>query len=77
MLIPSKPGLIAFSGSPGHGRPATKNLSAVKEGRFPSLPVVPWVSSPLNVDTAENLRARWGNGSWCRPVAWSRVHAGG
>lgn len=36
--------------------PATKNLPAVKEKRFLNLPYAMWVSDPLDVDSAEQLR---------------------
>lgn len=39
--------------------PATKNLEAVKQKRYVNLPYAMWVSSPLNVDAAEQLRARF------------------
>ncbi|MEV0618200.1 ABC transporter substrate-binding protein [Nonomuraea sp. NPDC050404] len=65
-LVSSRPDFIAFSDYPGQtvaqkiqvlkSNPATKDLPAVKEGRFLSLPVVTWVSSPLNADAAEHLR---------------------
>ena len=38
--------------------PATKDLPAVKEKRFLNLPYTMWVSSPLNIPAAEQLRAR-------------------
>lgn len=36
--------------------PATKDLPAVKEERFLNIPYAAWVSSPLNIDAAEQLR---------------------
>lgn len=36
--------------------PATRNLPAVKEKRYLNLPYAAWVSSPLNIDAAEDLR---------------------
>lgn len=66
-LVASRPDFIAFSDYPGQTieqkkqvlrtHPATRDLPAVKEERFLSLPVVTWVSGPLNVDAAEHLRA--------------------
>ncbi|MFT3875475.1 MAG: ABC transporter substrate-binding protein [Propioniciclava sp.] len=38
--------------------PATKDLDAVKQKRYLNLPYAMWVSSPLNIDAAEQLRAR-------------------
>lgn len=43
--------------------PATKDLDAVKEKRYLNLPYAMWVSSSLNIDAAEQLRAHmesWG-----------------
>jgi len=43
--------------------PATRNLPAVKEGRFLNLPYAMWTSGPLNIDAAEDARAaleNWG-----------------
>src|SRR5699024_5121021 len=37
--------------------PATKNLPAVQQERFLNIPYAAWVSSPLNIDAAEQLRA--------------------
>lgn len=37
--------------------PASRNLKAVRENRFVNLPYGMWVSSPLNVDAAETIRA--------------------
>ncbi|MCI1748201.1 MAG: ABC transporter substrate-binding protein [Acidipropionibacterium sp.] len=36
--------------------PASKNLKAVKEGRFVNLPYPMWTSGPLNIDGAEYIR---------------------
>jgi len=36
--------------------PATRNLTAVKEGRFLNLPYAMWTSGPLNIDAAEQAR---------------------
>ena len=36
--------------------PATKNLDAVKEKRYLNLPIPAWTSSPLNINSAEQLR---------------------
>lgn len=36
--------------------PATRDLPAVQEERFLSLPYVMWTNSPLNIDVAEHLR---------------------
>jgi len=65
-LVSSKPDLIAFVQYPEQSyeqkvqalrnNPATKDLSAVKEGRFVSLPLVAWSPGPLSVDAAEHLR---------------------
>lgn len=43
--------------------PATRDLPAVTQKRYLNLPYAMWVSSPLNIDAAEQLRARmegWG-----------------
>ena len=37
--------------------PASRDLKAVRENRFVNLPYGMWVSSPLNVDAAETIRA--------------------
>ncbi|WP_168169032.1 ABC transporter substrate-binding protein, partial [Dietzia sp. HMSC21D01] len=37
--------------------PASRDLKAVRENRFVNLPYGMWVSSPLNIDAAETLRA--------------------
>lgn len=36
--------------------PATRNLTAVEEGRFLNLPYAMWTSGPLNIDAAEQAR---------------------
>lgn len=36
--------------------PASKDLEAVKQGRFVNLPYAMWTSGPLNIDAAEYLR---------------------
>lgn len=36
--------------------PATRDLDAVREGRFVNLPYVMWTSGPMNIDAAEILR---------------------
>lgn len=36
--------------------PATRDLEAVKEGRFINIPYVMWCSGPLNIDAAEIVR---------------------
>lgn len=38
--------------------PATKDLDAVRQKRYLNLPYALWVSSPLNIDAAEQLRAK-------------------
>src|SRR5699024_1509895 len=65
-LVTSEPDLIAFVEYPGQSHeqkvqalrnnPATKDLPAVEEGRFVSLPLVAWSPGPLSVDAAEHLR---------------------
>lgn len=37
--------------------PASRDLKAVRENRFINLPYGMWVSSPLNIDAAETIRA--------------------
>lgn len=37
--------------------PASRDLKAVRENRFVNLPYGMWVSSPLNIDAAETIRA--------------------
>ena len=61
------PDLIAFVDYPGQSveekigalrsHPASRNLKAVRENRFINFPYAMWVSSPLNIDAAETLRA--------------------
>ncbi|MEE4026007.1 ABC transporter substrate-binding protein [Gordonia sp. PKS22-38] len=65
-LATSDPDVIAFVDYPGQTveekiavlkhHPASKNLKAVQENRFINFPYAMWVSSPLNIDTAEILR---------------------
>lgn len=65
-LVTSEPDFIAFVDYDGQtfankvkilrSNPATKDLPAVKEGRFLNLPITAWTSSPLNIDAAEQLR---------------------
>lgn len=62
-----KPDFIAFVDYPGatiaekisqlEANPATRDLPAVKQKRYLSLPYVSWTSSPLNIDAAESLRS--------------------
>ena len=62
----SRPDYIAFVDYPGQSfeqkvavlraNPATRDLPAVREERFLDLPYAAWVSSPLNIDAAEQLR---------------------
>jgi iron complex transport system substrate-binding protein len=66
-LATADPDLIAFVDYPGQtvdekiaalkDHPASKDLAAVRENRFINLPYAMWVSSPLNIDSAETLRA--------------------
>ncbi|MCV7228159.1 ABC transporter substrate-binding protein [Mycolicibacterium komossense] len=63
----SDPDLIVFVDYPGQtveekiaalrSNPASRNLRAVRESRFVNLPYAMWVSSPLNIDSAEILRS--------------------
>ncbi len=65
-LTTAKPDLIAFVDYPPQtyqqkidllkSNPASKDLAAVKEGRFVNLPYAMWTSGPLNIDGAEYLR---------------------
>lgn len=65
-LVSSKPDFFAFVDYAGQSfddkvavlkaNPATKDLPAVREGRFLNLPIPAWTSSPLNIDSAEQLR---------------------
>lgn len=65
-LTASNPDVIAFVDYPAQTyeaklealrtNPASKDLKAVKEGRFVNLPYAFWTSGPLNVDAAEHLR---------------------
>lgn len=72
-LAASEPDAFAFVDYPGQtfeqkvavlkANPATRDLPAVKEGRFLNLPYAMWTSGPLNIDAAEELRAsleKWG-----------------
>ncbi|AQA06625.1 iron transporter [Mycobacterium sp. MS1601] len=66
-IATADPDLIVFVDYPGQtvedkiaalrSNPASRNLKAVQENRFVNLPYAMWVSSPLNIDTAEILRA--------------------
>lgn len=66
-VVASQPDFIAMVDYPGQtfaekvrvlqSNPATRDLEAVREERFLNLPYAAWVSSPLNVDAAEQLRA--------------------
>lgn len=66
-ITTSDPDLIAFVDYPGQSvkekiavlksNPASRDLTAVRENRFINLPYAMWVSSPLNIDAAETLRA--------------------
>lgn len=65
-LAASNPDVIFFVDYPGQSyqqkvetlkaNPASRNLEAVKEGRFVNLPYAMWVSGPLNIDAAEWVR---------------------
>lgn len=65
-LAASDPDVIFFVDYPGQtyqqkvdtlkANPASRNLKAVKEGRFVNLPYAMWVSGPLNIDAAEWVR---------------------
>ena len=66
-IAESEPDFIAFVDYPGQtfaekvemvrSNPATRDLEAVKENRFINLPYSMWTESPLNIDTAEYVRA--------------------
>lgn len=66
-VVAAQPDYIAMVDYPGQTyeekiqvlrtNPSTKNLPAVRQGRFLNLPYAAWVSGPLNVDAAEQLRA--------------------
>ncbi|MEO9323976.1 ABC transporter substrate-binding protein [Nocardioides sp. C4-1] len=66
-VVASQPDYVAFVDYPGQAfedkvrvlrsHPGTRDLPAVREGRFLNLPYAAWVSSPLNIDAAEQLRA--------------------
>ncbi|GAA5039442.1 ABC transporter substrate-binding protein [Actinopolymorpha pittospori] len=63
----ARPDAIAFVDYPGQtfdqkvkvlrSNPATRDLEAVRQGRFLNLPYAAWTSGPLNIDAAEQLRA--------------------
>ena len=65
-LVSSDPDFFAFVDYDGQtfedkvkvlkSNPATKDLPAVKEERFLNLPIPAWTSSPLNINSAEQLR---------------------
>lgn len=65
-VVASQPDYIAFVDYPGQtfeekvrvlrSNPSTRDLPAVVEGRFLNLPYAAWVSGPLNIDAAEQLR---------------------
>ncbi|SCL19882.1 ABC transporter substrate-binding protein [Micromonospora inyonensis] len=65
-LAASNPDVIFFVDYPGQSyqqkvdtlkaNPASRNLKAVKDGRFVNLPYAMWVSGPLNIDAAEWVR---------------------
>ncbi len=65
-LVSSDPDYFAFVDYDGQtfeqkvkvleSNPATKNLDAVKEKRYLNLPIPAWTSSPLNINSAEQLR---------------------
>ena len=65
-LVKSDPDYFAFVDYDGQtfeqkvkvleSNPATKNMDAVKEKRYLNLPIPAWTSSPLNIDSAEQLR---------------------
>ncbi|GAA1657618.1 ABC transporter substrate-binding protein [Actinoplanes couchii] len=65
-LAASNPDIIYFVDYPGQtyqqkidtlkANPASRDLTAVKEGRFVNLPYAMWVSGPLNIDAAEWVR---------------------
>lgn len=65
-LVSSEPDVFAFVDYEGQSfedkvkvlesNPATRDLPAVKEKRFLNLPIPAWTSSPLNINSAEQLR---------------------
>lgn len=65
-LVSSDPDFFAFVDYDGQSfedkvevlksNPATKDLPAVTEERFLNLPIPAWTSSPLNINSAEQLR---------------------
>ncbi|MFY0405489.1 ABC transporter substrate-binding protein [Solicola sp. PLA-1-18] len=66
-VVSSQPDYVAFVDYPGQtfeekvqvlrSNPSTRDLPAVREGRFLNLPYAAWVSGPLNIDAAEQLRS--------------------
>lgn len=66
-VVAARPDFFAFVDYPGQSfeekvqvlqsNPGTRDLPAVREGRFLNLPYAAWVSGPLNIDAAEQLRA--------------------
>lgn len=66
-LASSRPDAFVFVDYPGQtfeqkvavlrANPATRDLPAVREGRFLNLPYAMWTSGPLNIDAAEEVRA--------------------
>ncbi|WP_408897407.1 ABC transporter substrate-binding protein [Nocardioides sp. R1-1] len=66
-LATSRPDAFVFVDYPGQSfeqkvavlkaNPATRDLPAVREGRFLNLPYAMWTSGPLNIDAAEQVRA--------------------
>lgn len=72
-LATSQPDAFVFVDYPGQtfeqkvavlrANPATRDLPAVREGRFLNLPYALWTSGPLNIDAAEEVRTAlegWG-----------------
>lgn len=65
-VVAAQPDFIAMVDYPGQtfeakvavlrSNPSTQNLPAVREGRFLNLPYAAWVSGPLNINAAEQLR---------------------
>ncbi|WP_316670544.1 ABC transporter substrate-binding protein [uncultured Propionibacterium sp.] len=65
-LAAADPDIVYFVDYPGQSydekvtalksNDATKDLTAVKEGRFVNLPYAMWTSGPLNIDGAEYIR---------------------
>lgn len=62
----SRPDAVVFVDYPGQSfeqkvavlraNPATRDLPAVRQGRFLNLPYALWTSGPLNIDAAERVR---------------------